>query len=298
MKIISWDVGILHLAYCVINTEDKSIIDWNNINLLELNERTCHGFIDSSGNKSICNKPPKFTFQNGHEELCFCQLHKNQFQKIEKNNIEVKKYKGEELCQVKKSNSQICNKSCDYEILDGDKKKYLCKFHYNLFEKKNDNNTIKKITKQNASKASIDIIKKNMINILDSKKELLNVDYVLIENQPSMKNPKMKSVAETLYCWFLIRGMKDTNKIKKIFYLSPSNKLKTKDENINKEISKIEDSSKKYKFTKNTAVIHTTNLIKDNEKWLDFLKVNKKKDDLCDSFLQGLYFIENINKFV
>ena len=61
-------------------------------------------------------------------------------------------------------------------------------------------------------------IKLNLINSLD-KKQFQDIDYVLIENQPSLKNPKMKSIAETLYSWFLIRGIVDkkVNNLKGIF---------------------------------------------------------------------------------
>ena len=141
----------------------------------------------------------------------------------------------------------------------------------------------------------------NLISKLDKNLDLLGVDYVLIENQPSMKNPKMKSVAETLYSWFLIRGLvdkKNNSSLKKIFYLSPSNKLKINDDNIQAEIKKLKDQGKKYKFTKNTAIVYTRNLLKDDSDWLAHLNKHKKKDDLCDSYLQGVYFINNVNKFL
>ena len=177
-----------------------------------------------------------------------------------------------------------------------DKLTHYCKLHSNNFIKKN--NIIRKIVKQNASKAPIEIIKFNLIKSLD-KINFNNIDYVLIENQPSMKNPKMKSVADTLYSWFLIRGIVDKkiNNLKKVLYLSPSNKLKINDKDLNKEINQINDKTKKYKFTKETAVIYTKKILK-NDKWYDFLDNNKKKDDLCDCFLQGIYFLNNQKNFI
>ena len=117
-----------------------------------------------------------------------------------------------------------------------------------------------------------------------------------------MKNPKMKGIADTLYSWFLIRGIidKKIKGLKHIFYLSPSNKLKIDDKDINKEIDALKDKSKKYKFTKQTAVLYTKKILNENkdEKWINFLDKSNKKDDLCDSYLQGLYFINNTNKFI
>ena len=66
----------------------------------------------------------------------------------------------------------------------------------------------------------------------------------------------------------------------------------------NKIIAKIKDESKKYKFTKNVGIIYTKDILKGQDNWLDFLDSSKKKDDLCDSFLQGLYFYDNITRFL
>ena len=38
-----------------------------------------------------------------------------------------------------------------------------------------------------------------LLQKLDQKKELLKANYVLIENQPSMVNPVMKSISNALY---------------------------------------------------------------------------------------------------
>ena len=46
------------------------------------------------------------------------------------------------------------------------------------------------------------------------------------------------------------------------------------------------------------AIVYTRDLLKNNQKWLDFLNNNSKKDDLCDSYLQGLYFVNNKHRFL
>jgi len=297
MIILSWDVGIINLAYCLIDfSETTKILDWDIINLLEEEDNNCHGFINQENKKCNCIKPPKYEYINGNDTYKFCTLHKKQFEKIENNTIDIKNYKGQSVCQSIKSNKEICNKQAKFEMNHSDKLTHYCKLHSNNFIKKN--NIIRKIVKQNASKAPIEIIKFNLIKSLD-KINFNNIDYVLIENQPSMKNPKMKSVADTLYSWFLIRGIVDKkiNNLKKVLYLSPSNKLKINDKDLNKEINQINDKTKKYKFTKETAVIYTKKILK-NDKWYDFLDNNKKKDDLCDCFLQGIYFLNNQKNFI
>lgn len=120
------------------------------------------------------------------------------------------------------------------------------------------------------------------------------IDYVLIENQPVKKNPLMKQVMDTLYCWFLIRCICDRQIIKKIHLISPSNKLRQYAEQLNT----YEDNSKeKYKATKNMSVdVVQEYLKKNNLKFLiNYLEKYPKKDDLCDSLLQGFYWIDKMN---
>lgn len=296
MKILSWDVGIINLAYCIIEkNEEHKVKDWGTINLLNENNHECHGFIDSSSNNNKCVKPCKFYFENGGHKYYFCGLHKKQYSKIEKCELVVEKYKGETLCQEVTSKGIVCDKKSNC-VVNG---KVMCNYHFNNTKKKHNENDIKKIIVPNATKAPIEVIKRNLIDHLDKKIEFLDVDYVLIENQPSMKNPKMKSVAETLYSWFLIRGLVDKKgSIKNIFYLSPSNKIKIKNDDIDKEIKKVKDDRQKYKLTKNIGIIYTRDLLKNEDYWINYLDTNKKKDDLCDSFLQGMYFYDNFTKFV
>ena len=299
MRVLSWDVGIKNLAYCLIDNENNKIEDWGVINLLEDENRVCHGFINSENNNSVCIKKPQYEFINGNSCYNFCLLHKNQFMKIEKNIVNINTIKTDEKCEVLLSNKKNCTKKACVKIEEGNSTKLCCSFHLKHFDKKN--NILRKINKTNVNKTKIEDVKLNLINALD-KKNFQDIDYVLIENQPSLKNPKMKSIAETLYSWFLIRGIVDkkVNNLKDIFYLSPSNKLKIDDVDLNKEIDKLNDTSKKYKFTKQSSVTHTKNLISDefNNDWVSFLESSSKKDDLCDSFLQGIYFIKNEKKFI
>jgi len=294
MIILSWDVGIKNLAYCKISYEnDKiNIIDWDIINLIDDNK--CHGFINSDETINNCNRKCCFKYQNGSDLHYFCMIHKNQFQKINQEILEMKKYKGKEICCKKLSNKKQCSKIGSFSL---DKKKY-CKLHANLIKKKQ--NLICKIN-NNVNKIPINFLKINLVNKFDKLKNVfLDCDYICIENQPSLKNPKMKSIAETIFNWFLIRGYidKDINKsnIKKIFYISPSNKLKIDDDDIQKQINLI-TQNKRYQFTKKMAIIYTQKNIYNQEKWVKFLDSNKKKDDLCDAYLQGRYFISKINKY-
>jgi hypothetical protein len=64
-----------------------------------------------------------------------------------------------------------------------------------------------------------------LIKKLDSLPFLLNVDYVVIEKQPSF-NPKMRIIGGCLQSYFYIRGIIDNPKITSIEFFSPKHKLK------------------------------------------------------------------------
>jgi hypothetical protein len=200
-------------------------------------------------------------------------------------------------------------------------------------------------------KKNTTLIFENIPRKLHEKPQLLDVDIVVIENQPSLKNPKMKSIQMILYSYFLILGKvigngdKSGGYIQSIDFCSASNKLKVYDgpeivleekpkrvakpklkkdspqiniivnneENIEEikvekiekvEEIKIDDSNKdsqekkkksssvKYADKKRLAIEHSKYYLKENPNFLDFFNEHKKKDDLADSFLQGLYYIK------
>jgi hypothetical protein len=208
---------------------------------------------------------------------------------------------------------------------------------YCLLEKNNVDNKINIISWDIVNLVDNEKMKKNKTllfeNIprkLQEIPELLNVDYVVIENQPSLKNPQMKSIQMILYSYFLILGKivevgNTNNYISTIDFCSASNKLKVYDgpkiilekkikkniiENtesiINDELEnnkeyKEDDKEKKKKDTlkyadkKKLAIAHALYYVeKDFSSYKDFFNSNKKKDDLSDSFLQGLYYIKQM----
>jgi len=188
-------------------------------------------------------------------------------------------------------------------------------------------------------KKNRNLLFENIPRKLHELSQLLDVDYVVIENQPSLKNPQMKSIQMILYSYFLILGKvigNETTKsyIDKIDFCSASNKLKIYDgpvivleekksrkKNVKEVIQNIEQytvqkielddgdciieseknpikkkaSTVKYADKKRLAIEHAKYFVeKYSPQYLDFFNGHKKKDDLSDSFLQGLYYIKNL----
>lgn len=128
-----------------------------------------------------------------------------------------------------------------------------------------------------------------------------NITEVLLENQPVLKNPVMKSIQILIMGFFKYESIILGREIKLIKLINASNKLKLGKKliqfNESEDILKIKS---KYNRNKKLAILYT-NYFLEKELYSDYNKYNtlfnehKKKDDLSDAFLQGLYYIKNNN---
>lgn len=302
MIICSWDVGILHLAYCIIeyfpNQKHKfKIKEWEQINLAPQNEICCCSV--NKKTKEPCEKKAKFILTSNNEEtenennnvIAYCGSHKNDHDEIVA--IPCRKSKKEKnLCQYMKRGNIECGKGASYCVKTGKNKvEYYCGTHI----KKTNFVLLKSIKKMGSNKVPTDVLQRRLVEKLESMPNLLSVNHMVIENQPSLKNPRMKAIACTLFDYFLIRSTIDKEKyncnIEKLTFISPSNKLKVNEKNTIEILSRA-DTTEKYKLTKQLSVKYCKQLIKHDKIQYDFLLNNKKQDDLCDCFLQGCYYLE------
>ena len=175
----------------------------------------------------------------------------------------------------------------------------------------------------------IEIIDWDIINILkdNEKVKSINIDelskrlyiklsevfkdkefnIVLLENQPVLKNPVMKSVQMLIYGFFLYQKTNLIKNIKLIKLINASNKLKiglllnNEFKEFKKNIDNKDYNTKiKYSINKKKAIDYTLlylNYLKLNN-YKEFFNLHKKKDDLADSFLQSIYYIEKFNLII
>ena len=141
-------------------------------------------------------------------------------------------------------------------------------------------------------KMDLNIISRRLIELLHEKFGNVDFQTVLIENQPCMKNPTMKSIQMILYTFFVMQGYLEGRTID-IKFVSASNKLKVKHK---ADVSHITTKAK-YMQNKKYVVEYARNylqLTKElNMNWIDLFEKEKKKDDWSDSYCQALHFIEN-----
>ena len=128
---------------------------------------------------------------------------------------------------------------------------------------------------------------KLLTKLQQQKHNLLQVDSIIIENQPVLKNPTMKSIQMILYTFFTEHGlMEQSSPISCIKLFSARNKLKTYDGPT------IACTLKnKYNKRKFLSIEYTKYFIKQDKKWYEFFLSNTKKDDLADCYMQGIYYI-------
>ena len=293
MKVLSWDVGIINLAYCLLEIQTQKIIENNqqkdisNYHIIEW------GLIDLSKKKEklcqVCSKKASLEYTCLQDEKIkfFCKTH-------------AKKYKTPELPQINNFFSSPQNQNINCELCDKQCKRCykthnFCSSHGRTFYQKLLKNITLSTTKQEKTTFDIDILRYNLVEALDNKPELFQAEKVLIENQPSLKNPRMKAISSTIYDFYLIRGIFDkkfNSQITKVKYMSPSNKIKlSKDKKLVTEA----DKTKKYKLTKKLAVDYVKALLdSDLNNFKDYFLGVKKKDDLADAFLQGAYYLSKL----
>jgi hypothetical protein len=272
MKILSIDVGIKNLAFCLFKQEDKSgcfkITLWDTINVSEQETLNC-SFHDKNG---ICNKPAKFKKEN----ICFCLKH------AKKQNVQIPppelKQSFINTQKMKKLQEIACLHNITQNATKIKKPQLLSLIKDHIY-----NHYLQEIPSTKASDVNLYEIGKNIKIHFDKLfAEEKSFDYVIIENQISPIANRMKTIQGMLVQYFIMCHIDVQN----IEFISASNKLKDCDIKDKKEYG----NRKKLGISKCLEIMSTDDRFSNK---IDFFKEHKKKDDLADSFLQGLWFINN-----
>jgi len=291
MKIISFDIGIKNMAYCIfdISAAQLSIQGWNVINLLEeeTSNEVCSQIIPGKTKKILpkpCTKIAKYR-KNGQ---CYCEKHAKSSQFIipnKKNSItQLKKLKVEELTKLYTSIFFTESPKLKKDILEkiGD-----------YYEKTSFEPIIKKKAK-NASDTDLITVGKNMKELLNNVEGINDVTHVVIENQISPIANRMKTVQGMLAQYFIMK-----NSDIHIDFVSSANKLNQfKKANISSiKTTPAAIVNPDYKKHKKDGLNYCSQILEQNQcmsNWSESLN-RKKADDLADCFLQGVWYLKNKN---
>ena len=298
IRVLSIDVGMKNLAYClfecnplaiddpgVIKTPDQmmqrvKIVEWDTVNLCDdgtLSEKPAAPTCSSAG----CKFTAKFMHSSETETVHYCTRHANSSgykiplpstivsSKILKKMTldELKSFSGEYLSS---SIPENCEKS-KLKLLQHVTAALAAEYLVAVTAKP-----------KVISAASLDLITigRNMHRRFDALPHLAaGVDVVIIENQLSTLATRMKTLQGMITQYFIMRGVPD------IRFISATNKLKLfAEEGKEGEGCYADRKKRSMEITRALISQHAPehNALYDK---------HKKKDDLADCFLQGMWWL-------
>ena len=268
MKILSIDIGIKHLAFCLFDIKSKTdycITKWDIINLCNEEKKICEGI-----GEKFCKRSPRFTKNHKH----YCKIHARHHKlKIPSPDYKVSSLNKRKLHELKDIYKNLG--------LTNTKKMKKTEYLNQIIEHLNAN-YLEFIIPVKAKDFSITKLGHSIKDNFTSIFEGIKIDHVIVENQIGPLANRMKTIQGMVMQHFI---EEDVEIIKEI---AACNKLK----------NFIKNEKTTYNQRKQMG-IHITQLqlaeSANLHKWQEFFIGHKKKDDLADSFLQGLWYLSNIN---
>jgi len=324
MKVISFDIGIKNMAYCVLSptqNADAPIIihDWNVLSMIEEAAPAifpCNCMIAGKNKKiesKMCNKAAKYSkndqyFCDRHAKIC-----KQYIIPTKKHTVAfIKKQKVPDLVALCNTHMLLLNRDAKtlkkdqlIEILSG-------------FYKQMCFDPIVAIKSKNANEIDLIHIGKSIKRLFDQLPDIDSITNVLIENQISPIANRMKTIQGMLAQYFI---MKNDNI--HIDFVSSSHKLNqfkpTKNASIREPTNAIVEHSAgtgagavaepgtnvgestktnpHYKAHKTDGITYCQEILEKNATltyWNSSMNT-RKKDDLADAFLQGMWYFKQQN---
>lgn len=272
MRVLSIDVGIKNLAYClfdVVNDKNFHIEDWEVINLCEDNKKNCCEMVGKN-RETHCSKVATYF----KDEAFYCKLHAKKRDWLvppSTTALQIKRMPVDEICQL------LDDLMIEYS--KPIKKSKLIKTYENYVNTR----CFNCVKETKAGDMSLIDVGKGLVQKFSARFPW-KIDVVLIENQVSPIANRMKTIQGMIAQYFI---MKDSDIIS---FIAACNKLKY--------YTNGEKTS--YNERKKMGVEITSALLTNNYQLKDavpMLMNTKKKDDLCDSFLQGIWYMEE-NKII
>ena len=276
MKILSIDVGMKNLAFCLLSSTSSissgdsaffSVDKWDVIDICSEEEKKTCLYIDDKG--KACKSAAKFKKGNHH----YCKKHSKKSKYLLPDpKWTLSKLKQKKLQELKDfciskfifCNDSITKKAQFAEIV----KQYI------------ENKYLEPIKETKANATTLVTLGKNIMKKFDSIFENETIDLVLIENQISPIANRMKTLQGMISQYFIMRD------VEQIDFVSSGNKLKGF---LDKKKTTYAERKKKG-IEISLQYLEKYSLL---NHWIEFFNSHKKKDDLADCYLQGLWYIKD-----
>ena len=311
--IISFDIGIKNLAYCIFVVGEKtSVLKWNIVNLTQGDSQpkqdslncTCMKAGKKKAPETVCGKKGAYTDSTGAS--IFCAIHAKNQGTCNGKIIPCKEMSMSTIKSLKLDDLKTFCKTHCIAFADSDKKPDICAKAEAAIKER----TLVpiKVVKQNANHVHLVEIGKQIRMQLDEVLKNIKVDIVILENQISPIAGRMNTIQGMLAQYFIMRDV--ISLVPKIEFISSSGKLKDyKGPKGGTEGSK-EPQEKTSKGPKGGTTDGCSSTYKDHKRdgiafCRDFMTKNEglrvhqevfdsstKKDDLADCFLQGIYYLK------
>ena len=270
MRILSIDVGIKHLAFCLFHIPSQNkytIEEWDIVDLCNGNKKPCE-----ENKKKTCRRTPRFTKNNKY----YCRIHaKHQQQwKVPPNDLASHNIKKLKFHELKKKYLSVVDASSQSKITT--KKGCLEALNQYINE-----NYLDMVIYPKAKDFKMVSLGRNIKIHFERLFGNIALDRVIVENQIGPLANRMKTIQGMVMQHFIERN------IPIIEQIAASNKLK----NFLKPHQKTS-----YHERKKIGIQITTEKINSNPflfSWKEHFFTHKKKDDLADSFLQGLWYLKS-----
>jgi hypothetical protein len=303
--IISFDIGIKNLAYCIFVVGEKtSVLKWNIVNLIQTDNSskqsssncTCMKAGKKKAPETVCGKKGVYTDSTGAS--VFCAIHAKNQGTCNGKIVPCKEMSMSTIKSLKLDDLKTFCKTHCIAFADSDKKPDICAKAETAIKER----TLVpiKVVKQNANHVHLVEIGKQIRMQMDEVLVGINVDIVILENQISPIAGRMNTIQGMLAQYFIMKP--DISLVPKIEFISSSGKLKdykgSKSGTIDgcsSTVPKEPQEKTSYKDHKRDGIAFCRDFMTKNEGLRVHQEVfdsSTKKDDLADCFLQGIYYLK------
>ncbi len=302
--VISFDIGIKNLAYCIFVVGEKtSVLKWNIVNLIQTDNSakqaqsncTCMKAGKKKAPETVCGKKGAYTDSTGAS--VYCTVHAKNQGTCNGKIIPCKEMSMSTIKSLKLDDLKTFCKTHFIAFADSDKKPDICAKAEAAIKER----TLVpiKVVKQNANHVHLveigkqirtqmdEVLKVQRTDGFEGPLEGIKVDIVILENQISPIAGRMNTIQGMLAQYFIMKP--DISLVPKIEFISSSGKLK------DYKGSKVSEEKTTYKDHKRDGIAFCRDFMTKNEglrTCQQVLETSNKKDDLADCFLQGIYYLK------